>query len=159
MARPSAHIKPSIATILLQHYRWNEERLLEEYMDSPERVMRASGEPLGQDAPDPSPPPQKRARLDRAAQAHAKSGTFDCLICCVAAPLKDGTFRPRCGHRFCTECWREYIVTKVKDEGQCFFRCMQDGCPTSVDESAIEILAPEAVAQRYAVEMLILGVN
>ncbi|KAI0818682.1 hypothetical protein BC629DRAFT_1463549 [Irpex lacteus] len=74
---------------------------------------------------------------------------FDCPICCDSVPIKDGTFRLRCSHQFCKECWREYVVAKVKDEGQCFFKCMQDGCPTTVDNVSIERIAPGTVASRY----------
>lgn len=118
-------------------------------MDSPEDVMRASGEPQncdpGVNIDDASPPPSKRARLDTSAK---KDSTFDCPICCCTSLLKDGTFISRCGHRFCQDCWREYIVTKVKDEGQCSFKCMQDGCPTYMDEPSIERLAPGTTFQR-----------
>ncbi|KAI0345047.1 hypothetical protein BDW22DRAFT_990646 [Trametopsis cervina] len=138
-------LKPAIAAILLQHFRWNEERLLEQYMDSPGDVLRASGEPQNvehepfTDNYDGTPPASKRARLD---SPMANREAFDCPICCESLPSTDGTFKLRCGHRFCDNCWLEYATTKIKGEGQSFFKCMQDGCATTMDEASLERLAP-----------------
>lgn len=118
-------------------------------MESDQAVLRAAGEPQNvlsdqTDDYDGSPPAHKRARLT----PRAEEALFDCPICCDSVPIKDGTFRLRCSHQFCKECWREYVVAKVKDEGQCFFKCMQDGCPTTVDNVSIERIAPGTVASR-----------
>ena len=121
-------------------------------MDSHLDVLRACGEPQNTDPAldddyDGSPPASKRARLDPRV---ANVETFDCPVCCDSLPLKEGTFRLRCGHRFCKNCWREYAITMVKSDGQCFFKCMEDGCPTIVDEVIIEAIVPEATFKRYA---------
>ncbi|OBZ75510.1 E3 ubiquitin-protein ligase dbl4 [Grifola frondosa] len=55
-----------IVSILLQHFSWNRDRLLEEYMDSPASILRDAGEPdRAPDSPSQSPRPRpcKRARL------------------------------------------------------------------------------------------------
>ncbi|KAI0692221.1 hypothetical protein BC835DRAFT_1358164 [Cytidiella melzeri] len=140
-------LQPSIAFVLLQHYRWNEDRLLDQYMDSDQAVLRTSGEPQNVDVVDDydgAPPASKRARLDpRAAEP------FDCPICCESLALEDDTYRARCDHRFCQNCWREYVVANICHEGRCFFKCMQDGCPATMDAVSIERLAPATVFQRY----------
>lgn len=114
-------------------------------METPQQVLGDLGEPanaiydLDEDS---SPPPHKRARLDT-------PDLFDCPICCDTPPTQ-ATFKMRCSHRFCKECWKDYVTAKVKDEGQAFFRCMQDGCVTVVDETSIRRLAvPAAILERF----------
>lgn len=143
-------MQPPIAQVLLQHFRWNEERLLEQYMESDQSVLRAVGEPQNvQPGPvddyDGSPPASKRARLN----PRAEGEQFDCPICCSSVSVKDETFTLRCSHRFCTDCWKDYVTAQVKDEGQCFFKCMQDGCSTTVDSASIERVVPDSVFKRY----------
>jgi ariadne-1 len=150
-------MQPPIALVLLQHHRWNHERLLERYMDSYLDVLRACGEPQNVDVTldddyDGSPPVSKRARLDPRVTSVQ---TFNCPICCDSLPLKDDTFRLRCGHRFCKNCWKEYAVTMIKSEGQCFFRCMENGCSTIVDEASIEHIVPEVIFERYVCALYI----
>lgn len=109
-------------------------------MDDNDGILRRCGE-FGVrpsiDEDESSPPPSKRARLA------ARNESFDCPICCETVPMRDETFKARCGDRFCTNCWREFVITSVKNEGKCFFKCMQDGCPTYLDERSIERIAPD----------------
>lgn len=42
-----------------------------------------------------------------------------------------------------------YINSKIKDEGQYFFQCMEDGCPTVVDEPTIAKLVDQSCYERY----------
>ncbi|KAH9935819.1 hypothetical protein B0H21DRAFT_699161 [Amylocystis lapponica] len=132
-------LETHIASILLQHFGWNRDRLLEKYMDLPASVLRDAGEPPN--APDsPSTRPSKRARLDTPTE-------FVCSICCDTNP--EAVFKLRCLHPFCEACWQTYVTAKIKEEGQCLFKCMQDGCQTSVDEPSIAKLVDPLCFQRY----------
>lgn len=113
-------------------------------MESSQTILREVGEPQNANptrSPEISARPSKRARLDTPPEE------FMCAICCDT-PSEDETFALRCDHRFCKACWTEYVTTKVKQEGQCFFRCMQDGCATAVDEPSIKQLADKACYNR-----------
>lgn len=104
-------------------------------MDSSQAVLREVGEPQNVVAsPELSSRPSKRARLD------TPSEDFMCVICCDT-PSEDDIFEMRCAHKFCLPCWKEYTQTKIRQEGQCSFKCMQDGCATTVDEPSIKHLA------------------
>ncbi|PSR80304.1 hypothetical protein PHLCEN_2v6776 [Hermanssonia centrifuga] len=130
-----------IASILLQHFRWNEDRLLEKYMDSRATVLREAGEPQNNQPPSNAAPPNKRARLDTPTE-------FVCAICFDTLSA-DEIFKLRCAHGFCAACWTQYVTTKVRDEGQCFFKCMQDGCLAVVDEPSIRKLVDNSCYERY----------
>ena len=129
-----------IVSILLRHFNWNQERLIERFLESADRVLHGAGEPVDDDAAcsdaDGSPRPAKRPRLA------APGPGFACAVCCDDEP--PAVLRLRCGHAFCTSCWREYAETKIRAEGECAFLCMHDGCTTVVDASAVgELVEPE----------------
>ncbi|KAH9914447.1 uncharacterized protein B0H18DRAFT_1087780 [Fomitopsis serialis] len=115
-------LESPIASILLQHFRWNRDRLIEHFMDGSATVLSDAGEP--EDAPSsPNPRPSKRARLDTPTD-------FMCAICCDTDPAN--IFRY-------DACWATYVPAN-QGGGQCLFNCMQDACTTSVDEPSIEKL-------------------
>ena len=131
-----------MAAILLQHFRWNEDRLLDKFMDSSHGVLREVGEPQNAPAsPELSYRPSKRARID------TQTEDFMCVICCDI-PSEDDIWELRCGHKFCVTCWKEYVQTKIKQEGQCMFKCMQDGCATTMDGPSIEHFSDPATHSR-----------
>lgn len=161
------HPQHPIATILLQHFRWNEDKLLEKYIDSPQNVLREVGEPQNvaipsstsnatstslsnaaslpsatavSSSPDNLPPPSKRARFTAPEEEV-------CMVC-LNAPGADGFYSLRCGHTFCRECWAQYTSAQVRGEGRCLFKCMQDGCLTHVDEDALRCIATPTVFER-----------
>jgi ariadne-1 len=115
---------PEAAAILLRHARWNKERLIESYMDNTYKVLESAG--LGETA---SQPPKFEVVKG-----------FCCDICC-----EDGkgleTFAMRCGHRFCVDCYKHYLQTKIKDEGEAArIRCPGDGCNRIVDSKSLDFL-------------------
>lgn len=51
--------------------------------------------------------------------------------------LKDMTGL-ECGHRFCSQCWMEYLTTKVMDEGMGqTISCAAHGCDILVDDATV----------------------
>ncbi|EIN07986.1 hypothetical protein PUNSTDRAFT_135502 [Punctularia strigosozonata HHB-11173 SS5] len=122
--------EPPIVSILLRHFRWNRDRLLDRFMDSDVAdILRAAGEP------------EHNA-------ANSPTTNLTCEIC-FDTPSPEDTFQLRCHHRFCRECWWCYVTSKIKDEGQCTFGCMKDGCKTIVDEPSVRALVDEPCYDRY----------
>ncbi|KZT03467.1 uncharacterized protein LAESUDRAFT_744539 [Laetiporus sulphureus 93-53] len=140
-------LESPIASILLQHFGWGREDLIEKYLDSPGRdsVLRSAGEPqnvsIAPLPPSPAVRQKKRARLNTPTE-------FVCGVCCSEVAPEE-IFRLRCTHAFCEPCWQAYVTGKVKDEGQCLLHCMQDGCQTVVDEPSIRKLVDGTVYDRY----------
>ena len=118
---------PEATAILLRYARWNKERLIEMYMDRQEELLKDAG--LGSS-------PAEQARI-------VVSDNFSCDICCDSELLMD-TFAMRCGHRFCVNCYRQYLVQKIREEGEAArIRCPGDGCNKVVDSTSLELLIPE----------------
>ena len=120
--------------ILLRHTRWNKERLIDQYMEKTEDVLESAG--LGETA---STHPPKLEKVKG----------FVCDICCEDGPGLD-TYAMRCGHRFCVDCYRNYLQTKIKSEGEAArIRCPGDGCNRIVDSKSLDLLVPDDIRDRY----------
>lgn len=116
---------------MLLYYRWNQDRLLEMYMDSSDDALRAIGEPANVSPKSPGCPPAKRARIS------SPEVDLTCGICYDTSSPEDVSAL-RCTHAFCNECWEAHITQKVKGEGNTIIPCMADGCKTKVDEAFIK---------------------
>jgi ariadne-1 len=140
-----------IVKILLIHFRWNQDKLIEKYMDAPDAVLRDAGEP----APPASPtfPPAKRARLTQSTSSTDTSDAtfaehdFTCNICYDTPPPEE-QFALRCSHKFCVGCWGAYVAEKIKGQGQIRVTCMHEECKAVVDEPSIERLVDAACYDR-----------
>jgi ariadne-1 len=125
---------PEAAAILLRHSRWNKERLIDQYMDRTEEVLEEAG--LGQDAATNPPKIQKIKG-------------FVCDICCDDSPNLD-TFAMKCGHRFCVDCYKQYLSNKIQDEGEAArIRCPGEGCTRIVDSKSLDLLVSHDLQARY----------
>ncbi|KAK3346681.1 hypothetical protein B0T25DRAFT_461451 [Lasiosphaeria hispida] len=121
------------AAILLRHFRWNKERLIEDYMDAPPQVLEAAG--LAQE-------PTSLPRLE------VKPG-FVCDICCEEGPGL-ASFAIKCGHRYCVDCYRHYLSQKIKEEGEAArIQCPSDGCDLIVDARSLDLLVNPELKERY----------
>ncbi|KAK2609141.1 hypothetical protein QQS21_002368 [Conoideocrella luteorostrata] len=121
------------AAILLRHFRWNKERLLEDYMDRPENVLEAAG---------------LSSKTSALPKLEAIPG-FTCDIC-----LEDGddlpSFALKCGHRYCLHCYRQYLSQKIKGEGEAArIQCPSDGCGRILDSRSLDLLVTPELAGRY----------
>ncbi|KAI9779005.1 MAG: hypothetical protein M1816_003782 [Peltula sp. TS41687] len=123
------------AAILLRHYRWNKERLIEHYMDHPEDVIEKAG--LGN-------------AMVEGVKTEVVPG-FMCEICFEDdADLK--TYAMRCGHRYCVGCYQHYLAQKIRGEGEAArIQCPKEGCHCIVDSKSLELLVTEELKGRYRI--------
>ncbi|PWN32169.1 putative ariadne-1 protein [Meira miltonrushii] len=146
--------KKTDAAILLRHFGWNKERLIERYMDAPEKVNLEAG--VCQDS--------SKTRLQALTD-------FTCEICFrsaedfapvsrstrsgkrAAAPSPPPTIETlalACGHRFCTGCYRTYLEQKVMTEGESRrIQCMEEKCNLVIDEGTVGLVVRQNIAERY----------
>jgi ariadne-1 len=117
--------EPEATAILLRHLRWNKERLIDQYMEKTDEVLESAG--LGEKAQTHPP------RIERVPG-------FACDICCEDGADLD-TFAMKCEHRFCVDCYQQYLQTKIKDEGEAArIRCPGDACNRIVDSKSLDLL-------------------
>ena len=126
--------QPSEASaILLRYLRWNKERLIETYMDRPEALLESAG--LGPD--NEQIPTTKRVK------------GFTCTICYEDEPGLE-TYAMKCGHRYCVDCYRQYLAQKIKDEGEAArIQCPTTGCIRIVDSRSLDLLVAAELKARY----------
>uniref|UniRef100_A0A915A003 RBR-type E3 ubiquitin transferase n=1 Tax=Parascaris univalens TaxID=6257 RepID=A0A915A003_PARUN len=128
------HLPPTICRLLLHHYNWSKENLLEKFYESSNLdAFFAKANiisPLNKDN----------------VVASGKESVGPCVICCNQAHLTSLS----CGHGFCYRCWDMYLTTKVIDEGSVYVACPQMGCSIVVgDEKALALIEKESVRKRY----------
>lgn len=128
-------LPPEQTAILLRFMRWNKEKLIESYMDNQNKVLDQAG--LG-------------TTFSEIPKVIAVPG-FECEIC-----FEDRkgllTYALKCGHRFCADCYTNYLTGKVKEEGEAArIQCPQDGCHRIVDAKSLRMLCGDDVQARYDV--------
>ncbi|EXF76347.1 IBR domain-containing protein [Colletotrichum fioriniae PJ7] len=127
------NIRKEDVAILLRHFRWNKERLIEDYMDAPNKVLEAAG--LGSNVAGPP-------------KLEAIPG-FMCDICCED---EEGlqTFSLKCGHRYCVDCYRQYLTQKIREEGEAArIQCPAEGCGRIIDSKSLDLLVAADLNSRY----------
>jgi ariadne-1 len=123
---------PEAAAILLRHLRWNKERLIEAYMDNPEDLLESAG--LG---PGAAQTPNTRVIPG-----------FACDICCEDEKGLE-TYAMKCRHRYCVDCYRQYLAHKIKDEGEAArIQCPTAGCKRIVDSKSLDLLVAKDLKSR-----------
>jgi ariadne-1 len=126
-------IEPSQAAILLRHHRWNKEKVIEAYMDDPERTLKKAG----------------IVNDDSGEHRIQYIEGFECEICFDEDDSKQ-SYALQCGHRACTTCWGTYLSKKIKEEGESSkVQCLFDKCRVVVDEKTVELLVDPETFVRY----------
>ena len=123
--------QPDITSIILRHFRWDFDKLIDRFMESSDTVLQSAGEPnsIGRNPKRQDPP------------------GFVCGIC-YDEPTPEEISGLRCGHRFCKSCWRMYVEEKTKTEAQCTIPCMREGCRTVMTDSFIFVLLDPTTVSR-----------
>ncbi|KAG5437119.1 hypothetical protein PCANB_001240 [Pneumocystis canis] len=121
------------SAMLLRYFRWNKERLIEQYMDNPDAVLQVVGITI-----DVSTTPALKTVPG-----------FICEICCEDERNLQ-TYALQCGHRYCRYCYEHYLTQKIKEEGEsCRIYCPGEKCKFVVTERVIELLVSPEISRRY----------
>lgn len=127
-------IPSTITRILLNHFRWDKEKLMERYYDGDQDSLFSEAHvvsPYKKDATRPN------KRSTRASSSSTSSNEVLCEICCFSKPQADMTGL-ECGHKFCSLCWADYLTSKIIDEGMGqTISCAAYGCDILVDDVTV----------------------
>ncbi|KAI9017365.1 hypothetical protein BC832DRAFT_569937 [Gaertneriomyces semiglobifer] len=124
---------PQDAATMLRAYKWNKERLVERYMEDPQKEAANAGVVLdAKMQPKPLVVPG-----------------FECPICYMDDDDME-TLALQCGHRFCRSCYENYLNEKVTEQGESRrIQCMEQGCGVIVDERTVETLVAPRILEKY----------
>jgi len=97
-------IPTTTVRILLNHFKWDKEKLYEKY------YTESRQEKIFEEAQLLSPFKVKEiAAKVKSASSKSPVAVFDCDICLLSLP-KSSMTGLECGHLYCTTCWTEYLT-------------------------------------------------
>jgi len=134
------------AQLLLTNNRWDDEKLIEKYLNNSEKVCMESGVDL-------LSIPSMRSKL----LSRLEVTPFLCKVC-YDDEATDG-FSLGCGHSFCTGCYQGYLHNKVSEGPLCVVaRCPEFKCTQAIPRAVFDTFLNPAdmnTYQRYAVRQFI----
>ncbi|KAL7632109.1 UNVERIFIED_CONTAM: hypothetical protein RMT77_017581 [Armadillidium vulgare] len=126
--------------ILLNHFRWDKEKLMERFYDGDQESLFHEAHVIS-----PYKTPKQQTK-----DVSKSTGMEECDICLLKMPSAMMT-GIECGHRFCTSCWTDYLTTKIMDEGMGqTISCAAHGCCILVDDQTVmKLLKDSKVKLKY----------
>jgi len=113
-----------VAQQLLRHYKWDQEKMCDEYWQDPEACTKKAGVHMGADeSVIASPEENGVVRIGGVAKPASSMEPIECQIC---FDRKADYSALQCGHAYCNVCYTEYVSHKIADEG---FDCVYGRCP------------------------------
>ncbi|KAL2631759.1 hypothetical protein R1flu_016445 [Riccia fluitans] len=116
--------------ILLRHFRWNPEMVVEQWFENQEHLRQTLG--LFQ---------ATRPEIQRnfsCLVSHQKTVCTICLESFSFSAVSNMRATPACGHFFCDPCWRSYIQAAIGDGPGCLsLRCPNPECKCAVGEDMV----------------------
>ncbi|KAF3854860.1 hypothetical protein F7725_022915 [Dissostichus mawsoni] len=97
----------TITRILLSHFNWDKEKLMERYFDGNLDKLFSECHVIN---------PSKKPRIRPAINTRSSAQDMPCQICYLNFPNSYFTGL-ECGHKFCMQCWGDYLTTKIIEEG------------------------------------------
>jgi len=119
---------PSTASALLRHFKWNKEKLIQNFIQDPEKIYNEVG-------------------LLHWPSSETEKPKFTNIFCpiCFNDYKASGVYTSCCGHNFCRGCCKTYLEMKITDGPECLFaKCMNPECKQLIDENTYKkIVSPE----------------
>eukprot|EP00539_Tryblionella_compressa_P008195 CAMPEP_0178764290 /NCGR_PEP_ID=MMETSP0744-20121128/17709_1 /TAXON_ID=913974 /ORGANISM="Nitzschia punctata, Strain CCMP561" /LENGTH=554 /DNA_ID=CAMNT_0020419449 /DNA_START=48 /DNA_END=1712 /DNA_ORIENTATION=- len=143
-------ISSDAAAPLLQCHHWSLQSLLQSYYTDPRNVLERAGvlHRCRHLLLDPSLT-QASSSTEKATKKIIKSKK-DCLICMEPIANDENgsnSLSMGCGHDFCKECWRDYLVNCIQEEGATCTKatCPHAGCHEVISETEVALVAADLV--------------
>ncbi|XP_022667404.1 potential E3 ubiquitin-protein ligase ariadne-1-like isoform X1 [Varroa jacobsoni] len=132
-------IPPTMTRILLNHFKWDLEKLYEKYYDGDQETLFQQAHIVY---------PFKGSAL--ADKKQPSAAMEECEICLKRVPCSSMAALA-CDHRFCTDCWNYYLTTKIMEEGiGQTISCAAHGCDILVDDQTVmRLITDQKVKLKY----------
>jgi len=124
------------AKALLRFYKWDENRLNDEWFSEEDKVRDKVGLLL-----------EDRDKASGEGTSTSAQGAVDPSLCgiCFENFPEDDMFAMECGHGFCRSCWNSYSQTAIDEGPSCLqLRCIQPSCNKLVTEDVMLSLVQDA---------------
>ena len=136
-------ITPDQAGVLLRHFQWNTEKLLERCLDDRDKVFADAGlSNLVAGTADGG------AAGGGAAAAAGEDAM--CMVCCD----DESPLTLPCGHTGCVDCWKQYLEMKIMEGESSHLTCMgfsdSSKCNLIVDEAIVKRVCSAEIHAKYA---------
>lgn len=152
------------AQALLAAYRWDKEKLLEEYVENPEKaclkakikfpIISNSGEISSGNGNSTENSSGNGNATENSSSATPtpslieRPKEIECSICYCDS--EDYSRLDACGHEFCNDCWRGNLETQITDGKTFDITCMHNGCKELVPEWVVEALVSPKLWTKYS---------
>ncbi|RDD37461.1 E3 ubiquitin-protein ligase arih1 [Trichoplax sp. H2] len=128
-------LPPHITCILLNHFKWDKEKLMERYYEGDQDKIFEEAQTIN--------PFRLKGKTKRPLTTQEV-----CDICYLPSQHMNGL---QCGHFFCIDCWNEYLRIKIIDEGQGQkIACPANDCNILTDyETILSLLRGSDIKTKY----------
>ena len=123
------------ALACLVYYNWNKDILLENYLVNPTNTRNTVGL--------------------TSAVTDVEAGPINCDICYDTCNL---SLALECGHRYCLDCWKEYLNRKIREEGESRKIQCPGSCTLTIDESTIYKIVDQNLKDWYLWNLIYIGI-
>eukprot|EP01032_Pedospumella_encystans_P008127 gene8127-9680_t len=139
-------LSTDVTQSLLQHNKWDREKLIDAFFANPEKVMRAAGLDLYND--EILVHLEKSEELPRSSSnAGLSSPSSTALRCRICYDDTTSAFSMGCGHKFCRPCYSEYLSSQVNDGQTCIIaHCPEFKCSQIVTSEVFHNLLKDRLA-------------
>jgi len=124
--------------ILLNHFKWDKEKLMEKYFSENQDAMFDEAHVIS---------PYRKNAASKSKKS-SQTNIIECEICCLslARTMMTGL---ECGHLFCTQCWTDYLTMKIMEEGASQMIECPGSCNIIVDDQTVMSLTQDRVKLKY----------
>lgn len=116
---PYTSLSEEEAELVLINYNWNLELLLNDWMDKMEKIKENSGLK------------QSKESVKKVYNFVKKNKITDsiCPVCALEFENENDYLNLGCGHKICTDCYREYLLSKLEEQMTLLStKCPLNGC-------------------------------
>lgn len=133
------------AAVLLRHKNWSREALMMAWLADSRSVLKQAS--LSEDLLRPRSLNEHSLVLPSTASGNSVV-LQECAICLGDMAHQDSPAVP-CGHRFCADCWKEFLAGKIEEGASDNIPCPSTECDATVPVELVDHLMPQEMRRRY----------